>query len=140
MKQPCIFEKVFDSLLFLLYDDSFLFSGLSNCNDYVLREGVFFFYFDPGAVLLLLSVLEGRGRVRLVPVKLVLEKYNFFLTFGLVVRRLDRVISGLLTLALVEFAGSVDFSDDFSIDVDPFLGVKLFFFKHGKMKHFVLHF
>jgi hypothetical protein len=99
-----------------------------------------FFYFDPGALLILLSIFEGGGRVRLVPVELVVEKYNFFFAFSLVVRRLDRVISSLLALALVEFADSVDFSNDFSVDFDPLLGVKLFLFEHRKMKHFILYF
>lgn len=69
-----------------------------------------------------------------------MEKYNFFFSFSLVVRRLDGVISSLLALALVKFTDSVDFSNDFSVDFNPLFGVKLLLFKHRKMKHFILYF
>lgn len=139
LKQPCIFEKVFDPLLLFLHYNSLFFSWLGHRYNYILWK-IVLFNFDPRAILVLLPVFKCRGWVRLIPIELILKKYNFFLTSSLIVWCLDRMISGFLALTLVKFANSVNFSDDFSININPFLWIKLLLFEHRKMQHFILNF
>ena len=50
------------------------------------------------------------------------------------------MVSAFFALPLVELADSVDLPDDFSVDVDAFFRLELFFFEHGEMQHFILDF
>ncbi len=138
LQQTCVLEEVLNALLFLLHYNSFFLAGASDCDrDQAFGDDgvVSLLHLDWGTELFL--PVEGRGGVTLVAVDVSLA----ILLLGLdVVGGLDGVVPALFTLAFVEFAHSVDLPDDFSIDLDAFLGVEALFLEHGQIEHLVLDF
>lgn len=139
LQQACVLEEVLDALLFLLHYDSFFLAGTGDCDrDQAFGDDgvVSLLHLDWGTEIFL--PVEGRGGVTLVAVDVSLA---ILLLLGLdVVGGLDGVVPALFALAFVEFAHSVDLPDDFSIDLDAFLGVEALFLEHGQIEHLVLDF
>ena len=133
LKKPSIFEKIFDSLFLILNNNGFfLFVWMNNFDSVliILREAFLFgLYLWPWTHLIFLAVLEGWWWVAdITSIDVVIKHDHLSFLFWFMTGRLYWIVSSFFAFSFVHFIDGINFSDNFTINLNSWFRVKLFFF------------